>query len=97
VIGASGAVAGVLGAYIVVWPRARVVTLLILGFFFPVVPMPAWILLGMWLLLQAVQGALSLGGDTGVAYFAHVGGFVTGMLLVWVFAAGKLRRHGRTA
>ena len=97
VIGASGAVAGVLGAYIVVWPRARVVTLLILGFFFPVVQMPAWILLGVWFLLQAVQGALSVGGMPDVAYFAHIGGFAAGMMLVWAFAVGKLvrRRGGR--
>jgi membrane associated rhomboid family serine protease len=94
VIGASGAVAGVLGAYIVVWPRARVMTLLTLGFFFPVVQMPAWALLGVWFLLQAVQGALSLGGETDVAYFAHIGGFVAGMLLVWALAAGRLRRRG---
>jgi membrane associated rhomboid family serine protease len=95
VIGASGAVAGVLGAYIVVWPRARVVTLLILGFFFPVVQMPAWALLGLWFLLQAVQGVLSLGGEADVAYFAHIGGFAAGMMLVWAFAAGRLRHRGR--
>jgi len=94
VIGASGAVAGVLGAYIVTWPRERVVTVLVLGVFFPVVQMPAWILLGVWFLLQAVQGALSLGGETDVAYFAHIGGFAAGMLLVWAFAAGRPRRRG---
>ncbi len=94
-IGASGAVAGVLGAYIVVWPRARIVTLLVLGFFFPLVMMPAWVLLGVWFLLQALQGAASLGARSGVAYFAHIGGFVAGMLLVWVFAAGRPWRHGR--
>ena len=94
VIGASGAVAGVLGAYIVTWPRERVVTVLVLGVFFPVVQMPAWILLGVWFLLQAVQGALSLGGETDVAYFAPIGGFAAGMLLVWAFAAGRPRRRG---
>ena len=89
VIGASGAVAGVLGAYIVVWPRARVVTLIVLVFLFPVVLVPAWVLLVAWFVLQAVQGLLSLRGETDVAYFAHVGGFVAGMLTVWVFAAGR--------
>lgn len=93
VIGASGAVAGVLGAYIVVWPKARVVSVVVLGFFFPVVLLPAWVLLGVWFLLQAVQGAVSLGGQTGVAYFAHIGGFVAGMLLVWGFAAGRPARR----
>jgi membrane associated rhomboid family serine protease len=92
VIGASGAVAGVLGAYIVVWPRARVTTVIVLGFFFPVVLLPAWVLLVAWFVLQAVQGVLSLRGETDVAYFAHVGGFVAGMLAVWVLAAGGRRR-----
>jgi membrane associated rhomboid family serine protease len=91
VIGASGAVAGVLGAYIVMWPRARVTTLVVLGFFFPVVLLPAWVLLVAWFVLQAVQGVLSLGGEADVAYFAHIGGFVAGMLLVWVLAAGRAR------
>jgi membrane associated rhomboid family serine protease len=93
VIGASGAVAGVLGAYFVVWPRARVVTLIVLVFLFPVVLLPAWVLLVAWFVLQAVQGVLALRGETDVAYFAHVGGFVAGMLTVWVFAAGRRRRR----
>jgi membrane associated rhomboid family serine protease len=92
VIGASGAVAGVLGAYIMVWPRARVTTVIFLGFFFPVVLLPAWVLLVAWFVLQAVQGALALGGETDVAYFAHVGGFLAGMLMVWVLAAGRRGR-----
>jgi len=94
-IGASGAVAGVLGAYILMWPRARVMTLLILGIFFPVVEMPAWVLLGIWFVLQAVQGATTLGAESDVAYFAHVGGFAAGMVLVWLFAAGRRQRRGR--
>ena len=94
VIGASGAVAGVLGAYIVTWPRARVVTLFVLVFFFPVVQLPAWVLLGIWFLLQAVQGAVSLGGEADVAYFAHLGGFAAGMVLIWAFAAGRRRGRG---
>ena len=91
VIGASGAVAGVLGAYIVRWPRARVTTVFILLFLFPVVQVPAWLLLGVWLLLQAVEGLVSLGGTADVAYFAHIGGFVAGMLLMWVLSATRTK------
>jgi membrane associated rhomboid family serine protease len=92
VIGASGAVAGVIGAYAVRWPRARVTTVFVLLFVFPVVQVPAWVLLGVWFLLQALEGALSLGGAADVAYFAHIGGFVAGMLLIWVVAATRKRR-----
>jgi rhomboid family protein len=97
VIGASGAVAGVLGAYILVWPHARVTTLIVLGFFFPVVLLPAWILLVAWFVLQAVQGLLTLGGEADVAYFAHVGGFAAGMLLMWVLGAARRPRGRRGA
>ena len=93
VIGASGAVAGVLGAYFLVWPRARVTTVIVLGVFFPVVLLPAWVLLVAWFVLQAVQGVLALGGETDVAYFAHLGGFVAGMLLLWVSNGGRRRRR----
>jgi membrane associated rhomboid family serine protease len=79
-IGASGAVAGVLGAYLVLYPRARVLTLLPLFPFFQVVALPAVLLLGLWLLFQFVSGTLSLGSTGGgVAWWAHVGGFVFGM------------------
>ncbi len=87
-LGASGAIAGVLGAYIVLYPHARVLTVVPLLFFFPIFFVPAWLLLGVWFLLQFAQGGLSLGAPSGVAYFAHVGGFVSGLVLVWVFAAG---------
>jgi rhomboid family protein len=97
VIGASGAVAGVLGAYILVWPHARVTTLIVLGFFFPVVLLPAWILLVAWFVLQAVQGLLTLGGEADVAYFAHVGGFAAGMLSMWVLGAARRPRGRRGA
>ncbi|HOT23555.1 MAG TPA: rhomboid family intramembrane serine protease [Thermoleophilia bacterium] len=92
VIGASGAVAGLLGAYIVRWPRARVTTVFVLVFVFPVVQLPAWVLLGAWFALQAMGGSAILGGAGDVAYFAHIGGFVAGMLSVWVFAATRKRR-----
>jgi membrane associated rhomboid family serine protease len=87
-IGASGAIAGVLGAYIVLFPRARVLTLLPLFFFFPIVYVPAWLMIGAWFLLQLATGTLSLGAQAGggVAYFAHIGGFVAGVVLVSFFA-----------
>jgi membrane associated rhomboid family serine protease len=92
-IGASGAIAGVLGAYLVLFPRARVLTVVPLVFVFPVFEVPAWILLAVWFVLQGVGGAQSYGsGQAGVAFFAHLGGFVAGMLLVLLFARP---RHAR--
>jgi membrane associated rhomboid family serine protease len=91
-MGASGAVAGVLGAYIVVFPHARVLTLVIF-FFITVIELPALIVLGLWFVLQAFQGLGSLGGDVGgVAWFAHIGGFVFGALVALLFYR---RRVGR--
>ena len=83
-VGASGAIAAVLGAYLILFPRARVLTLIALGFFIRLSLIPASIVLGLWFLLQLVQGVLSLGmqaGLGGVAFWAHIGGFVTGLLL----------------
>jgi membrane associated rhomboid family serine protease len=86
-LGASGAVSAVLGAYLLLLPRASVVTLIFLGIIF-IRELPAWIFLGFWFVFQAFVGGLSLvqpqeGG--GVAFFAHIGGFVFGMLTVYVF------------
>lgn len=85
-VGASGAIAGVLGAYMLLFPRARVVTLLPLFLFFPVVEIPAVFFLGIWFLMQFFSGAASLGRTDalsgGVAWWAHIGGFVAGMLLL---------------
>ena len=83
-IGASGAVAGVLGAYALIHPRARVLTLIFLIFFITLIEIPAAVLLGIWFLLQFLpavgQTAITdLAGDPGVAYFAHVGGFIFGL------------------
>ncbi len=91
-VGASGAIAGVLGAYFVLYPRARVLT----WFFVFVVWVPAWIILGYWFVLNFLSGtatALSVQGQSmgGVAFWAHVGGFVSGALLVKVFGERKLR------
>jgi membrane associated rhomboid family serine protease len=97
-IGASGAVAGVLGAYLVLYPRARVLSVFTLGVIFPVVSVPAWILLAVWFALQAVEGVLSFRHpDVGVAFFAHVGGFLTGMGLGFVLARRPRRRASRRA
>jgi membrane associated rhomboid family serine protease len=84
-IGASGAIAGVLGAYVVCWPRARVLTLVPLFVLFYFVELPAVVVLGFWIVIQFLQGAASLGvrfAHGGVAYGAHVGGFIIGALLV---------------
>jgi membrane associated rhomboid family serine protease len=88
-IGASGAIAGVLGAYLVSYPHARVLTLIPIFVFMQVIEIPALIVLGLWFLMQFFYGAASLGAATantgGVAWWAHVGGFVIGMLLVLLF------------
>lgn len=85
-IGASGAIAGVMGAYFVLYPRARVLTLVFLIVFVTFWWLPAWVFLGYWFLLQFLSGtATSLGGASntgGVAFWAHVGGFVAGILLI---------------
>jgi len=93
-IGASGAIAGVLGAYILLFPRARVTTLIPIFFFITVRELPAVFLLGVWFVLQFFSGVGSLGprAETGgVAYFAHIGGFIAGMALIALF--GGLRRR----
>jgi membrane associated rhomboid family serine protease len=94
-IGASGAIAGVLGAYILLFPRATVVTLVPLFIFVPV-PIPAFLLIGFWFVIQLFSGFASFGTDAvgaggGVAYFAHIGGFVAGVLLVNFFVWNRAR------
>ncbi|MEK7405588.1 MAG: rhomboid family intramembrane serine protease [Acidobacteriota bacterium] len=80
-IGASGAIAGVMGAYVVKFPRARIRTLIPVIVFFTVIEIPAIVVLGYWFLIQILSGVTAHGGG-GVAWFAHVGGFLTGALLV---------------
>ncbi len=80
-VGASGAIAGALGAYLVLFPSARVLTLVPIFFFLQLIELPAMLVLGFWFVLQAFQGVGSLGADTGVAWFAHIGGFVFGALI----------------
>jgi membrane associated rhomboid family serine protease len=93
-IGASGAISGVLGAYLLLFPRARVLTLIPFGIFLHMDYIPAAWLLGFWIVLQFFSGTLSLGSSGGgVAWFAHVGGFLAGMALIHVFVR---RRPART-
>src|SRR4051812_4148850 len=89
-LGASGAIAAVLGGYIVLFPRARVITVIFIVFFFTILELPALLVLGFWFLEQALFAAHSIGTPGGgVAYFAHVGGFVFGLLAVKAFANRK--------
>jgi membrane associated rhomboid family serine protease len=94
-VGASGAIGGVMGAYVLLYPRVRVHLLLILGFFVTTVAVPAIFMLGYWFLLQLVSGVSSLGAESGgVAFWAHAGGFVAGAVLVLVFRdRALLARH----
>ncbi len=87
-IGASGAIAAVMGAYFVLYPRARIVSLVVLIFWIRVVSIPAFVYLALWFALQLISGALELGGTSaaegGVAWWAHAGGFAFGMTGVWL-------------
>ncbi len=85
-VGASGAVAGILGAYLVLHPGAQVLTLVFLLVFIRVMYLPAIVLLGIWFALQIIS---AVGGGPGVAWYAHIGGFVAGIILVGVFVTGK--------
>jgi len=85
-IGASGAISGVLGAYLMLFPRARVLVFIPIGFFSQLIHVPAAVVLGLWFLMQVFSGGMSLGNEGGgVAFFAHIGGFVAGMVLIGFF------------
>ena len=85
-VGASGAISGVMGAYIVLYPRVRVHMLIFLGFFITRAAVPAYLMLGYWFLLQILGGLPSLGDETGgVAFWAHAGGFLAGALMIQLF------------
>jgi membrane associated rhomboid family serine protease len=92
-LGASGAIAAVLAGYILLYPRARILTLVFIIFFVTVIELPAWIMLGVWFAEQAAFGATNLttptGGGGGVAYFAHIGGFAFGLLAVRLLATRR--------
>jgi len=93
-IGASGAVAGVLGAYLYLFPRARIHTLIFFGFFVQVVKLPAIFVIGLWILFQFLNGLISKGfaGQGGVAWFAHIGGFIAGLVLIMLVFRAKRRK-----
>jgi membrane associated rhomboid family serine protease len=92
-LGASGAIAAVLGGYIVLYPRARILSLIFIIFFVTIIEVPAVVILGFWFLEQVLFGAAGLanpaGGGGGVAYFAHVGGFAFGLALIRLFAVRR--------
>ena len=94
-IGASGAIAAVLGAYFVLFPRARVTSLVFLGFFYQLIDVPAIIVLGFWFVLQVIDGLASVGVTQtgGVAVFAHIGGFVAGALAARIIVTWSTRRR----
>jgi membrane associated rhomboid family serine protease len=93
-IGASGAIAGVLGGYLIMFPGARIITLVIIFYYITLQEIPAFIVIGIWFLLQFMSSLGSLAGiQTGVAYIAHVGGFIAGLVLIMLFP--KRKRHYR--
>ena len=98
-VGASGAISGVMGAYLVLYPRVRVYALLILGFFFTSIALPAWTMLVYWAAIQLVSGVFGLFASEstgGVAFWAHVGGFLAGVILIKLFARdGDVEAHTR--
>jgi membrane associated rhomboid family serine protease len=103
-VGASGAIGGVMGAYARLYPRAHVHTLLLLGFYFTTISVPAIVMLGYWFLLQVLGGLPTLAGaGAGVAFWAHVGGFAAGVVLIGPFhradflSAHRAQRSRRTA
>ena len=85
IIGASGAISGVMGAYLVMFPRSRILILIFLLFYIDVVEIPALIYLGLWFIFQLLSGVGSAGGGQMIAFWAHIGGFVTGLVAVFVF------------
>jgi membrane associated rhomboid family serine protease len=84
-VGASGAISGVMGAYLILYPKVKVYTLIPLGFFATTYPLPAWVMLLYWMGLQ-VLGGFGQSGEGGVAFWAHIGGFVAGVALIKLFA-----------
>jgi membrane associated rhomboid family serine protease len=91
-VGASGAISGVLGAYLLLFPRAQVLVLIPLGLYTRMMYVPAGFVLGLWFVMQLLSGGMSLGRQGGgVAFFAHVGGFVAGMALIGLFKRPHIR------
>ena len=99
-VGASGAISGVMGAYLVLYPRVRVYALVPIFIFFTTIALPAWVMLGYWFFIQLVSGLLSSGEIGGVAFWAHIGGFMAGVVLIKFFVrddylAAHKARHWR--
>ena len=94
-VGASGAISGVMGAYLVLYPRVRVHTLIFLGFFITTIAVPAYVMLVYWAFLQVVGGLAATSGQGGVAFMAHLGGFVAGAALIKLFVREELVRQHR--
>jgi len=94
-VGASGAIAGVLGAYLIRYPHAQVHVFVFIFFFFTTIRVPAMIVLGIWFLTQLTNGLGTLGLDTtgGVAWFAHIGGFIAGVSFNYAFQHIKLKEY----
>jgi membrane associated rhomboid family serine protease len=94
-VGASGAISGVMGAYLILYPNVRVFAMVPLGFFLTSVALPAWVMLGYWFVIQFVSGLVTIAGDMGgIAFWAHVGGFVAGLALIKLFTRDDyLRAH----
>jgi len=93
-VGASGAISGVLGAYMLLFPRALVHTLVFLGFFVTVVKIPALIVIGFWVIIQFINGLISTGliREGGVAWFAHIGGFIAGLFTIKLWVPGRSKQ-----
>jgi membrane associated rhomboid family serine protease len=94
-VGASGAIGGIMGAYVVLYPRVKVYNLVWFGFFVTTIALPAWAMLGYWFVLQLLGGVGNMvGGGGGVAFFAHIGGFAFGAIMINVFAKSEyIREH----
>ena len=94
-VGASGAISGVMGAYLVLYPRVKVYALVPIFIFITSIALPAWAMLGYWFFLQLVSGLFSSGDMGGVAFWAHIGGFVAGVVLIKLFAREEYVRAHR--
>jgi membrane associated rhomboid family serine protease len=96
-IGASGAIAGILGAYFILYPKSRVITLVPILFFIQIVELPAFLFLGIWFLMQFFNGVLTLGLGTaqaaGIAWWAHIGGFLSGIFFILLLKGKKHQRR----
>jgi membrane associated rhomboid family serine protease len=95
-VGASGAISGIMGAYLILYPRVRVYVLVPIFIFFTSIAMPAWMMLGYWFFIQLVSGMVSRNDMGGVAFWAHIGGFMAGALLIKVFAREDYVRSHRS-